>query len=303
LPSTHALPRFFQLHARARRVVGAAELRSAYDRVHNDYDDFWLSEAARPIDELIEKLSWHGDERVFEAGCGTGYATALLAERAGLVLAADLSRGMLAQARQRLRGKERPAVKLVAGDALALLARRGPFDLIFSSWVLGYIPLQPFFSAARRALSRRGRLAIVVHKENSPREPLELFAELVARNPGVLRKRVAFDFPRDLGHVRSELATAGLTPTELWEGAVVFRYDRPEQVLEHLLKSGAGTAFYDAIAPAQRASLSRMFVDLLAERHKSTASYEVQHDYVACIAQPTVTRGGRGGRAGCPARS
>ena len=36
------------------------------------------SEAARPIEDLVSKLTWIGSERVFEAGCGTGYATALL---------------------------------------------------------------------------------------------------------------------------------------------------------------------------------------------------------------------------------
>ena len=45
------------------------------------YDEFWLKEAGKPVDTLIAKLSLAGDERVFEAGCGTGYATVLLAAR------------------------------------------------------------------------------------------------------------------------------------------------------------------------------------------------------------------------------
>ena len=59
--------------------MGREELRTAYDGVHEHYDDFWLTHAAPPIHDLVGKIPWKGGERVFEAGCGTGYATALLA--------------------------------------------------------------------------------------------------------------------------------------------------------------------------------------------------------------------------------
>jgi MoaA/NifB/PqqE/SkfB family radical SAM enzyme/SAM-dependent methyltransferase len=285
LSESHALPRFFQIRSAAQGEVGRDEIKAAYDRVHADYDDFWLTEAARPIDELVRRLPWRGSERVFEAGCGTGYATALLAARAAGVLAVDISEGMLAVARQRLQAAGAGNVRFLAGDALEVLNEEGPFDLVFSSWVLGYIPLKPFFAAASRSLARGGRLAFVVHRENSPREPLEIFAELVARDPSVLQKRVAFDFPRDAGHVEVEMAAAGLKVEEVWESAVVFHYDSPEGVLDHLLKSGAGTAFYDAVDPQRREALTGEFLELLAARRSDATGYEVVHDYVACTAQ------------------
>jgi MoaA/NifB/PqqE/SkfB family radical SAM enzyme/protein-L-isoaspartate O-methyltransferase len=284
LPRRHAVPRFFRIRAEAGGEVGQGELKAAYDRVHGDYDEFWLVEAAKPIHALVDKLRWRGNERVFEAGCGTGYATALLAGRAASVLAADLSEGMLAEARKRLAAKGLANVQFAAGDALQLLQRTGPFDLVFSSWVLGYIPLRPFFAAAGPALAGGGRLAFVVHRENSPREALEIFAELVARDPSVLLKRVAFDFPRGAEHIAEEMAVAGLRTEELWEGAVAFRYPSARAVLDHLLKSGAGTAFYDAIAPERREALADEFVALLAERKRAPGPFEVVHDYVACVA-------------------
>jgi MoaA/NifB/PqqE/SkfB family radical SAM enzyme/protein-L-isoaspartate O-methyltransferase len=286
LPRAHELPRFFRVRceAQAEGEVGRVELRAAYDRVHDQYDNFWLSEAAQPIEDLLRKLGSRELGRVFEAGCGTGYATALLAQRAESVLAVDISENMLAQARSRLRAKAIDNVRFVVGDALEVLEQEGPFDLVFSSWVLGYIPLAPFFAAAGRRLSAGGRLAFVVHKENSPREPLEIFAKLLARDPSVLQKRVAFDFPCGADHVAAEMATAGLKIAELWEGAIVFRYQSPEEVLEHLLKSGAGTAFFDAVDPKRRGPLTREFLELLAGRRPSAANYEVAHDYVACIA-------------------
>jgi SAM-dependent methyltransferase len=156
--------------------------------------------------------------------------------------------------------------------------------MVFSSWVLGYIPLKPFFLAAGHALKPSGKLAFVVHKENSPREQLEIFGQLVAQDPSILLKRVAFDFPRDMNHVR-ELLSADFEILHLWDGKIVFRYDTPEQVLEHLLKSGAGTAFYDAIDPKRRNRLEREFLDAIANRKGQRPKFEVVHDYICCIAR------------------
>jgi MoaA/NifB/PqqE/SkfB family radical SAM enzyme/protein-L-isoaspartate O-methyltransferase len=285
LPFEHPLPRFFAVHRDAREEVGRDELQAAYDRIHDDYDGFWLTEAAGPIDRLVGQLADRPYASAFEAGCGTGYATAQLAGLARAVLAVDISEGMLSEARRRLRTRGIENVRWEVGDALEVLDRSGPFDLVFTSWVLGYIPLAPFFTAVGRRLSLGGRLAFVVHRENSPREPLEIFAELVARDPSVLQKRVAFDFPRDKSHVESEMGAAGLEVEDIREDAIVFRYRNAEEVIEHLLKSGAGTAFHDAVAADRREDLAREFLDLFAARHRLPTGYEVRHEYVACIAR------------------
>jgi hypothetical protein len=161
----------------------------------------------------------------------------------------------------------------------------GLFDVVFSSWVLGYIPLKPFFATAAQALAQDGRLAFVVHKENSPREPLDIFWDIVARDPSVLEKRVAFDFPRDMNHVRDEVQAAGLEIEALWDGHITFQYESAEEVLEHLLKSGAGTAFYDAVDPKRRDGLEGEFIRLLGTRHAAREGIPVVHDYVSCIAR------------------
>jgi SAM-dependent methyltransferase len=271
----------------ARGAVGARELREAYDRVHGDYDAFWLSEAATPVDDLVRRLALTGRERVLEAGCGTGYATAQLAARTADVVAIDLSEGMLREARARLAdapGAER--VRFVAGDALEALREARGLDLVFSSWVLGYIPLRAFFEAAARALAPAGRVAIVVHRDGSPEEPLEIFGRLVAREPAALTKQVAFDFPRDARHLRGVVEGAGLAVEEAWEGAIVFGLPGAGAALEHLLKSGAGTAFHDALDPSHRDRLTRSFVEELAARHRG-GRVEVRHDFVGCIARRT----------------
>ncbi|MHC4620629.1 MAG: methyltransferase domain-containing protein, partial [Planctomycetota bacterium] len=200
LLGAHPVPRFFEIRTGAQEEVGRAELASAYNRIYEDYDEFWLKEAGKPIEELISRIGFGGIESVFEAGCGTGFATSLIADslrESGCVTAADLSEAMLAQARKRIDSVGLDNVRFIAGDAMEVLKTEGPFDIIFSSWVLGYIPLKPFFALARRSLKSCGEMAFVVHKQNSPRKPLEIFGQIVARDPSVLQKRIAFDFPRD----------------------------------------------------------------------------------------------------------
>lgn len=284
LPADHDVPRFFRFRSEATARVGTQELRAAYNRVHGEYDEFWVAQAGPPVDELISRLRPAPGERVFEAGCGTGYATARLAARVspgGKVLAVDISEGMLAEARQRLGDAD--CVEFLAGDALEALRLAGEFNVVFSTWVLGYIPLGPFFRAASDALRSGGRLAFVVHVHDSPRRETALFAQIVAEDPSALLKQVDFDFPRDGEHVRSEVAAVGLDVQDLHEGKVTFEYPDAQGALEHLLKSGAGTAFYDAIDPAKRPGLEAAFVDRLL-RLSGGGPCRVVHDYVACVA-------------------
>ncbi|MHC4185425.1 MAG: radical SAM protein [Planctomycetota bacterium] len=109
LPSLHSVPRFFEIRTEAQEEVGRAELESAYNRICEDYDEFWLKEAGSPIEELIARIDVEGTESVFEAGCGTGFATSLIADElrgAGRVTAVDLSEAMLAQAQKRSGAEE-----------------------------------------------------------------------------------------------------------------------------------------------------------------------------------------------------
>ena len=288
LPKRHGLPRFFRTRMEAKGEVGPEALRMAYNGIHQFYDEFWLNEAAKPIEALVAKLRLKGAERVFEAGCGTGYGTVLLA--AGLkqrenLTAVDISEGMLTEARERARLQDIEGIRFLHGDALTELLASDSLDLVFSSWVLGYIPLKPFFEAACRSLRKGGRLAFVVHRENSPREPLQIFADIVLEDPTVLTKRVAFDFPASAERVRSGLAAAGFEPEDLREGEVVFRYERAEEALEHLKKSGAGTAYWEALRPDTRDSLEARLIEELVERRGERKGYEIGHDYISCIAR------------------
>jgi MoaA/NifB/PqqE/SkfB family radical SAM enzyme/SAM-dependent methyltransferase len=279
-------PRFFALR-QGGASVGAAEIARSYDGIHRDYDAWWLAEAGAPIDDLIARLFLRGDERAFEAGCGSGYATAKLAERlkpVGRILAVDLSAAMLDLARRRLATGNHARVEFVLDDALVQLRRQRDLDLILTTWVLGYIPLEPFFEAACAALSPAGHIALIVHCQASPRRELAIFHDLVAEEPGVLLKQVRFDFPRDDAHLDALLHAADLHAQTIWQGRVVFTYPSADLALDHLLRSGAGTVFYEAIDPLRRADLSQRFLEHLRASNPPAEPFRVQHDYLACIA-------------------
>ncbi len=288
LPREHSIPRFFQVRSEAKGEVGQKELQSAFNQIHEYYDEFWIKEAGKPIMELIDRLIFSGAESVIEVGCGTGFAAVLIADMlndSAEFTAVDISEGMLLEAHKRARSKNTENIRFIAGDALEYLGTVGLFDVIFSSWTLGYIPLKPFFVRAYNVLNEGGRLAFIVHKEDSPYEQLEIFRKLISKNPSILKKRIAFDFPRDMDHVRDELESVELEVEHLMEGKVVFRYDRPEEVLEHLLKSGAGTVYYDALEASKKKYFEEEFIKSLDDRHKAITRYEVVHDYISCIAQ------------------
>jgi predicted TPR repeat methyltransferase len=90
---------------------------------------------------------------MLDAGCGTGLCGLWMARYRGRLIGVDLSRGMLAKARQRDVYDE-----LIAGDVVAELRKRqGDLDLIVAGDVMVYLgDLAPAFAAAASALRSAG---------------------------------------------------------------------------------------------------------------------------------------------------
>ena len=108
--------------------------------------------------EVLDRLDLRGDERVLDAGCGTGRVTAALLERLprGEVVAVDGSAAMTAQARERLGDR----AEVVTADLLELALDR-PVDAILSTatlhWVLDHDRL---FANLLALLAPGGRLVV-----------------------------------------------------------------------------------------------------------------------------------------------
>ena len=92
---------------------------------------------------LLARLDLRGDERVIDAGCGTGRLTRELASRLphGSLVALDSSSQMLAQARTHLL-ECRPAIKLVRAS-LPDIPIAGWADVVFSTATFHWVPDHP----------------------------------------------------------------------------------------------------------------------------------------------------------------
>jgi trans-aconitate 2-methyltransferase len=114
----------------------AAEWDAAtYDRI--------ASPQARWGSSVVERLPLRGDERVLDAGCGSGRVTQQLLERLpnGRVVALDGSQAMLDEARRRL-ASYGDRVEYIRADLSAPLPVTPPVDAILSTatfhWVLDH---------------------------------------------------------------------------------------------------------------------------------------------------------------------
>jgi trans-aconitate 2-methyltransferase len=125
-----------------------------------DWDANAYERVSAPLEamgrEVLDRLELRGDERVLDAGCGTGRVTAALLERLpeGEVVAVDGSPAMVAETRRRLGDR----VDARVADLTELTLER-PVDAILSTatfhWIADHDAL---FTRLRAALVPGGRL-------------------------------------------------------------------------------------------------------------------------------------------------
>jgi SAM-dependent methyltransferase len=134
--------------------------RAGYDLWSAGYDTHPNSTVA--ADERDFPAQWRGlrGRRVLEVGCGTGRHTGKLAAQGNRVTGLDLSPGMLAVAREKLR--DFPEVILREGDFLSgRLFEPQSFDAVVAALVLEHLrDLGAFFAEARRVLVAGGELHV-----------------------------------------------------------------------------------------------------------------------------------------------
>lgn len=116
-----------------------------------------LDRMLAPISEaLLERAAVSRGERVLDVGCGCGQTTLALAERGAEVTGIDISRPMLARARER--AGDRPGIDFREADA-AHASFEPAYDLVFSRFGLMFFDApKAAFANLRRALVPGGRL-------------------------------------------------------------------------------------------------------------------------------------------------
>jgi trans-aconitate 2-methyltransferase len=235
-----------------------------------DWDAASYERVSAPLEamgrDVLDRLQLRGDERVLDAGCGTGRVTAALVERLprGEVIAVDGSPAMVEQARERLGG----AADVRVADLLELALER-PVHAILSTatfhWIADHDRL---FTRLREALVPGGRLAAQCGGEGNvaaleaaarkvgEREP---FAPALAGWPGPW----TFASPAE-----TEERLRRLGWLDVWTWAFPVRVE-PEDPHEYLGTVALGSHL-ERLAPALRGP----FVDaVIAELEEPVAHY------------------------------
>jgi trans-aconitate 2-methyltransferase len=129
--------------------------------VTRDWDARTYDRVADPMTRwgtgVLERLPLEGDERVLDAGCGTGRVTELLAERlpGGRVVALDGSPAMIEAARERL-APFGERIEYVVADLGQPLPIEGEVDAILSTATLHWVPDHDALFANLAAVLRPG---------------------------------------------------------------------------------------------------------------------------------------------------
>ena len=136
------------------------------------------------VRSLIDETELQPGEGVLEVGCGTGFASRLLAQRAGganRMTAVDVSPYLLGEA-VALARREGVSVEFREGNALALAFPDNSFDLTFSVTVMEEVNADQMLRELVRVTKPGGRVAVIVRAEDLPfHVNLKLRPELKAK--------------------------------------------------------------------------------------------------------------------------
>ena len=152
--------------------------QSYYDRFSPSYERERHHGYHRLIDDLeLELVRRYGTGRdILEAGCGTGLLLAEAARAGRSAIGLDLSRGMLAQARDR-------GLRILQGSLTALPLPDASVDLVYSMKVLAHVPpIREAIAELARVTRPGGHLLLEFYNPRSLRYLAKVFggAALIA---------------------------------------------------------------------------------------------------------------------------
>ena len=165
------------MDASIKRVNRSKEAaRTSYNRLSRWYDLFAGGTEKKYRDWGLEKLAARPGERILEIGFGTGHCLVSLAKAvgpAGGVTGVDISDGMLAIARERLRAEGLyDWVDLHLGDAAKLdFIEAGSLDGVFMSFTLELFDnpeIPRVLQECHRVIKPGGRVAVVSMTKTNP---------------------------------------------------------------------------------------------------------------------------------------
>jgi ubiquinone/menaquinone biosynthesis C-methylase UbiE len=167
-----------------------ARAGSFYDRIEGFYDlTFKVNGYGRSLDQYFEAhpLPVFPGASVLEAGCGTGTLTLALLRNLKVpvkLTALDLSASSMATAKKYVdKQQSKQPVRFAQGNALALPFADESFDLVATSGVLEYLPLDEGLSELARVIAPGGHLLHLPMRPTPVAALLEMLFRLKVHPP------------------------------------------------------------------------------------------------------------------------
>jgi SAM-dependent methyltransferase len=202
---------------------------------------------------LLEAAAVSAGERVLDLGCGIGQVSRDLAAQGADAVGIDLSRPMLAKARELAQGD----VDFVEGDAQVHPFPAGSFDVVVSRFgCMFFADRVAAFTNVARATRPGGRLALLVWQPVDRQEWLREVRGALALGRELPAPPLGAPGPfgmADPDAARAELAAAGwadvaVTPVQedFWAGA------DPDDAMAFIGASGVVRGLLESLSPAEQ---------------------------------------------------
>jgi ubiquinone/menaquinone biosynthesis C-methylase UbiE len=189
------------------------------------YERWIVGPLFRPWAELtLDEMNLSPGDRVLDIACGTGIVARVAKERlgtAGHVVGVDISRGMLAVARQ-----VAPGIEWREGNAIDLpLLEKEPFDVIVCQQGLQFFPDKPAAAAEmRRASKKGGRLAVATWRPDDEIPFMRDLRQVAERHVGaIVDQRHSFG---DAATLEALLKVAGFHEVRVRTVSRTIRFNR-----------------------------------------------------------------------------
>jgi len=254
----------------------------SYDRIGVGYDEAWTNHMRGLTEELVRRLGPAKGATAVDLGCGTGFATGLLAEMVqGPVIGVDRSAGMLEIARKTYGER----CEFIEDDVIAYLRRQpdASFDIVTCCWALGYSRPLAMLRQMGRVLKRGGRAAIIDNSLFSLREVLWCSFLAFAEQPKKLRYLMKMRFLPGPRSLRMAMRMGGMRPVHSASGSKTYFVTSGAEAIARLRATGAAAGFEYAAGEDGDEQVFARFAEILQEKYGTAEGVPIVHRYVEAI--------------------